>query len=107
MTETDIAWAAGFFDGEGCILPNYNRKGKTILRVTVGQIYLPPLEHLKLLFGGYLETQPRKTPLQTYYRWVVEYRKAKAFLEAVKPYLRVKQRHPYFSLSAITVKTVS
>lgn len=97
MEITKLAWAAGFFDGEGCIMPNYKRRGKTLLRVTVGQTVLEPLEVLKQEFGGWLEIDARKPPNQTYYRWVICGPSANRFLNSIQPFLRVKNKHTFYN----------
>ena len=45
----DIAWAAGFFDGEGCI-SRHTKSGKW--RLVVQQNMREPLDVLQGLFGG-------------------------------------------------------
>lgn len=47
MRQTDIAWASGFFDGEGCIVIRSNR----LHAITFSQKDPEPLSRLKKLFG--------------------------------------------------------
>jgi len=81
--QTFLAWAAGFFDGEGtaCIL----QKGRTHrLYVCLPQKVREPLDKLKATFGGSVYAGP------DIYRWQVKDVKAADFLAAVLPYLTVK-----------------
>lgn len=45
-----IAWAAGFIEGEGCI----SGKGSSSSIITAAQVHKEPVEHLQKLFGGKL-----------------------------------------------------
>lgn len=73
--KTDIAWAAGFFDGEGTININYaggygsrrrkkEHSGTFIHMIGATQVRRAPLDKLKTLFGGtvhYYEYGSRKS----------------------------------------------
>ncbi len=87
MTPEEIAYAAGFFDGEDCIY----RHRKDGFRVTVHQVVKTPLEWLRIRWGGTIEFERRQRPHQDIYRWVITHRKARLFLRAILPYLQVKQ----------------
>jgi hypothetical protein len=50
--ETDLAWAAGFFDGEGCTFIA-RRKDLRLVRVAVSQKDLRPLERFQRAIGGH------------------------------------------------------
>ena len=60
MKATDIAWAAGFIDGEGSIMigrswPTENNGVKTVkhhLRIQLANTHRPSLDMLQSLFGG-------------------------------------------------------
>lgn len=58
-----VIWAAGFFDGEGCISVGRSLKGKAYiyytLQITVFQNERAPLEILHALFGGSLRRRQR------------------------------------------------
>lgn len=86
-----ICWAAGFFDGEGCIQilrtnRPYLQSPTFTLTATVTQKLRIPLDVLKDLFGGcvcYAKTTQS-------HLWVVSATKAHSFLKLVQPYLQVK-----------------
>lgn len=94
LSVADLAWAAGFFDGEGCIVGSRGRTGGAYyftLMVSVGQVDPRPLEHLRGLFGGTVQPHRVKTAkVQASSVWTVTGGYARNFLNAVEPYLRVK-----------------
>lgn len=52
----DIAWAAGFFDGEGCIRNTHwtnkvNRNTRYGLQITITQKHREPLDRFQRIFG--------------------------------------------------------
>lgn len=51
MSSTELAWAAGFFDGEGHTREKGNKQSTSELQV--GQKYVHCLERLKKAVGGY------------------------------------------------------
>jgi hypothetical protein len=84
------AWAAGFFDGEGCILLSREGPGAHYLgfrlRITVGQRYdTRPLFLLKKYWGGHVHKDKNSNS-----RWVCKSDKAIKFLQDTLPNLIVK-----------------
>jgi hypothetical protein len=94
-----LAWAAGFFDGEGCVLVS-ERSNKTVYQLftTVTQQEPAALHLLKQRFGG--NVTPDKTATSDSYlrkrgailvwRWKATSAEAHAFLQAIQPYVVVK-----------------
>lgn len=99
----DLAWAAGFFDGEGSIslrltsrYQSGERKHSVTLECRVAQVDREPLEKLLELFGGRIarmsRTNPKHKPVNV---WVITARHAALFLQRIKPYSarpRVRER---------------
>ena len=87
MDETRIAWAAGFFDGEGYI----ELKNGKCARIEWSQKDLAPLIQLNLIFNtGVIGQQNRDTRFLIYtYR--VFGREAIRVLRRMLPYLTVKR----------------
>ena len=95
-----LAWAAGFFDGEGCVLVEMSRSprsknGKRFrLHTTVTQTSLPCLEKYQEVFGGKIVANEYTTPngrrWSVQYRWSVRDKEALVFLAAIHPYTVVK-----------------
>lgn len=95
MIDTELAWAAGFFDGEGyisCPERNTIHKNKSYksnyIRLGINHVDPRPLQRMYHLFGGALEqniyaTGNRKPRCQ----WKLSCQEAKNFLIQVRPYL--------------------
>lgn len=99
-----LAWAAGFMDGDGHIsIQNRKTKHKektytgTYLRVGACQASLAPLEKLQSLFGGSIKPKNSGPNPQGYNRkpqwvWCLSTEQAKNALEQMMPYLVHKQK---------------
>lgn len=94
---TDLAYLAGFFDGEGSVYinrakPNQSRGTAYHLEISFTNCDRQPLELAMQLFGGKLsstnDSRPNSKPV---YRVRIRSRKASAALAAMLPYLRVKR----------------
>jgi hypothetical protein len=96
-----LAWAAGFFDGEGCVLVEMSKEKecrhgyRTSLHTTVTQTSVPCLQLFLERFGGSIVTTENKTPSgrrwAVQYRWSVRNEKALQFLQAIEPFVVVKK----------------
>lgn len=91
LKETDLAYIAGLFDGEGCIHWFTVKKIYRYPSVTISMTTHAGLDLIIELFGGKLayriDKRPRNKPV---YRWTVGNRKALNFLETIRPWLREK-----------------
>lgn len=94
LTETDLAYIAGIFDGEGCI--GYYRTSKTgtpyyhaLVNITMTEGML--VNKLPELFGFGKVSIHKAKPDQnrrTAYQWQVGHKKqVQKFLESIRPYL--------------------
>ena len=95
MTDSDRAYAAGFFDGEGCIVIAFPKKSKSGRRyhrldVAVAQVDPRPLRWLLDLYGGRLDTPTPREKGRPVWHWRLNGPTAEAFLRSVRPYLIVK-----------------
>lgn len=86
----EIAWAAGFIDGEGSLGAG---RGKGV-SLEVGQVSREPLDELARIFGGSIYERPRRHVRGgTFYRWTLAGApQVVAALCLLHPYLRVKRR---------------
>lgn len=95
-----LAWAAGFFDGEGCVMVSERLK-QTIyhLRTSVTQQDPTALHLLKQRFGGNVtpdktaaagDSYARKKGQTLVWRWKAESSVAYNFLRAIEPFVVVK-----------------
>lgn len=96
------AYAAGFFDGEGCIVVSvssgksrgYGNQTWMSLVVSVHQLDQRPLLAFQTAYGGKIvrgrgSGEWRKSKTATY-KWRVHNMEAVAFLEKIRPYLILK-----------------
>jgi hypothetical protein len=94
--DVDLAWAAGFLDGEGCIhLSERKRKNKLEheLRLCASQVGDAPILRLKKLFSGNIRYG--KEDVST---WEVSNLKAIQILKLLKPYFVVKNKQVALAL---------
>lgn len=94
MTESDMAWAAGAFDGEGYVgVAKVKRGNQTRLRVTVTNTDPRFVAPFKAWFGGSLcwvdasKYNPNSRPRWT---WEVVGKTAAGVLGVMRPFLRIK-----------------
>ena len=90
MKDTDIAWAAGFFDGEGSIIFPNNRG----VRLNVCQKVPAPLERFIKIFklGNILINNTKyKSQPYSYYSVNIYGETARSILRLMLPYLTVKK----------------
>lgn len=88
--EQIAAYAAGFFDGEGCVSIAASRKSYT-LRVDVSNTISAPLIFLQENFSGAISEVRPPAPRKLQFQWYLLSEKCVPFLVAVFPYLRVKK----------------
>jgi hypothetical protein len=87
MKQVDVAWAAGFFDGEGTVRI-HNRS----LEAGLTNTFLPSLIWFRKRFGGSLSAYTRKSDKhRPAFRWKVYGKSAHAFLTTIIPYLKEKK----------------
>jgi len=90
-----IIWAAGFFDGEGCVYIQHRKNTNVyFLKATVVQKDLEPLNILQALFGGSVNKR-RTAPGM----WSVSTRMAEKALRELMPFLLVKRKEAELALS--------
>lgn len=94
MDDLDLAYAAGFFDGEGSvsIMKSIATKTTSHLRmvVQIGNTNLDVLEYLQIMFGGWIHTRVREGNRKTQYVLLLHSRQAESMLKQIKPYVKVK-----------------
>ena len=99
MNTTDLAWAAGFIDGEGSIEIAY--RPKTVRRSPVYAMSLraanreiAPLEKLQSMFGGGIYMVSRLERRAVSGQWHLSgFPRVTAALKLLRPYLVVKGAH--------------
>lgn len=100
MTDFDIGYIVGFFEGEGCIcVTHYSRKGKRKnessfqVMVQIGNTNKAILDKICSLLGyGYVIPDRTKRKKPFYYFRVNKQADKLKFLEMIKPYLIEKKQ---------------
>lgn len=106
--ETELAWAAGFFDGEGSVYIRHTKRHKggngkdyplLTVEISVTQVRPEPLERFKKLFdfgklgGPYKSSQKNAKP---HYRWNTAGRPSVLKVaEALWPYLSIPKKEQF------------
>ena len=98
------AYAAGLFDGEGCILvrhvgtpSHYTRRFYHQLNIKIQMTDREPLDILAQYFGGKVLPQKLVTPRQAYL-WSLTNREAQKFLRVIHPYMVCKAEQARLAL---------
>ncbi len=91
--ELQLAWAAGFFDGEGCVAVckqahSQSKRPQYQLQISICQKDNTPLVHFVVLFGGTLYSYKSKGV--EYWRWCMSNNHAVRCLELIAPFLILK-----------------
>ena len=112
MTENELAYAAGLFDGEGCI-GIYKRKMADCkvgyhyaLQVRINMADNIILAWLHLHFGGSLiHDKPRKSNWKSMTSWALWANGAVKFLKLILPYLKLKKEQAKIAIEFQEAKT--
>ena len=94
MVDTELAYAAGLFDGEGSIsLVRQKNNRSHSPQVAVASNDLEVLVWFRKRFGGSIVTKrPRKSTHSVSYDWRLTDRRALTFLQLIRPYLVIERK---------------
>ncbi len=94
MVDTELAYAAGLFDGEGSIsLVRQKNNRSPSPQVAVASNDYEVLGWFQKRFGGSIVTkQPRKPTHSVSYDWRLTDRRALTFLALIRPYLVIERK---------------
>ena len=99
ISTEELAYIAGFFDGEGCITSGGRRCS---LAISASNTDKQPLEFIQRIFGGSIyECLPKKLKWSTVYNWRIGGAYALIVLESLLPYLIVKRRQALLGIELI------
>lgn len=88
VTSQDIAWAAGFLEGEG----SFTRRGTTIF-IVASQVESAPVEKLARLFGGVIRVYRHRNPKHSpFHRWHVQSATARGLMMSIYGLMSPKRR---------------
>jgi len=96
-SDTEKAYAAGLFDGEGSVIIQRREKDgctpSTMLVVSVTITTPAAVDFLRATFGGYTNSWQPRGNRQRAHRWRLRGEAAFLFLQDVFPYLIIKREH--------------
>lgn len=107
MNTTEIAWAAGFFDGEGCVnIVKRKTANRPTLQLAVGQSgNTEALDRFTKAVGGgkvYGPYNPKTgTTHQISYKWRAHGQEARRIMQLLDPYLCSPKRIKYAKVEPI------
>ena len=107
--EQEIAYLAGFFDGEGCIWLarwNYLKADYYSLRSELDNTFPEPLYLARRIFGGKVRLTKQRGNRNPVHKWVVGSRKAETFLRVLLPYLIIKKAEATLALELPALRRV-
>ena len=98
-TDLESAYAAGLFDGEGCVQfymrPNTRMKGAMMMALSMSSIDPTTMMWMHERWGGSLKTYDEPWRITRNYRplhrWIIYSLKAEAFARDIYPYLITKR----------------
>jgi hypothetical protein len=101
---TELAWAAGFFDGDGNVSAYYREsRGTLTLQMVVTQKDRRPLQrlHTVLGVGRIYEVHPTARPERHWYQWQLHVnREVLRAMDKLWPYLSEPKREQWLSVKA-------
>lgn len=105
MKNTQLAYYAGLFDGEGHVsLVEKFRNNSHYYHISIGiaNTYLPVLQEIKLKFAGNIS--PCTSTNFICYHWSCSNKVALNFLKAILPYSRIKKNEIFVMIEFIIMK---
>ncbi len=106
MENVDLAYVAGIFDGEGCVLiykvPRHNQKRGGIqhrLKISIANTNTDLMSWLKENFGGNIVVADRREQYRKFYHWQLSGVSAAEFIKRLLPYLKIKQQQVKLAIS--------
>lgn len=105
-SETDLAWAAGIIDGEGCIMLCFNGNRPRVgryhqVRLVVTNTNAPLIRKMRVLFGGSIfKCKKQKDSYRQKAQWTVTGALAVACLSSVVPYMVSKEPEARLAIQA-------
>ena len=94
LTDTELAWVAGFIDGEGCFSIKVSKSWVRgcCVRIQLTNTHLPTLCLLRRFFGGRVAMHMKAGPTwRTTFSWEVNGDRADHVAEQILPYLQEKR----------------
>ena len=96
MLETDVAYLAGLFDGEGHIELQFDKTHFGNVRINIANTHLETIEWIQENWGGNISRLKGRNNPVFYIRWNSS--KAKDILIQLVPYLHIKKMQAEFTI---------
>ena len=98
-------YAAGFFDGEGCVNCSTNKSGSPFVRILVVNTNLEVLERFKETWGGDINKNYKpKDNWKQAYTWRLSHIAASLFLKEMLPYLVIKKKQAELAIQFTSIR---
>ena len=92
ISKTNIAWAAGFLDGEGCFSFYKNRKGSINFQVDAGQMDDWPLRKLTGILGGQVHLIRNSNHGNMIWKWYASGARARGIMMTLFSFLSPRRQ---------------
>jgi len=90
MIETEKAWLAGIFDGEGCVWSRWPKRMNVVTEITM--THKPTIERINSLFPGRVAMRHLSgIGKRPQWRWSLDTNGTRRFLSILLPYLVTKR----------------
>ena len=101
MNEAELAWSAGFFDGEGSVsIARATKQNLGSLAVAVSQIDREPLDWMAGEWGGRVRrVTGKRADQREAWVWTIYANQALAFLTAIEPHIRLDRNRERIALA--------
>lgn len=106
LSDLELGYAAGLFDGEGSVIINKSTKDRKIYRLfcSVGNTNLLVLGWMKDRFGGELHANILRVARKEMYSWRIHGHEAARFLAKICRYLITKREQALVALKFQSIK---
>jgi hypothetical protein len=98
MDASDKEYAAGFFDGDGCVYMTVERGTIYRLGIRISNVNKASLEWFKARFGGWIVKAVDKRERRKGWQWVSSAAGAPAFLDLIKDAVSIKRDQIFLSM---------
>ena len=91
---SDLIWAAGLFDGEGCLhARRHETKGCVNIHATISMVFQPAVRRIHRLAGcGVFKKNDYGVGRRVQWKWVAVGQQAAGFVRMLLPFLMVKRK---------------
>ena len=97
MTETEKAWLAGIFDGEGCVWSRWPKRKNVLIEIKM--THKQTIERINEIFPGRISLGHLSgLSIKPQWRWSLDTNGTRRFITLMLPYLVTKKREAEIAL---------